>query len=95
MHVTRRDAALQHQYNYVICGLNSDALKSDALRDIAYALILSHTYYCNSLYAGLLAVMIQRLQGLIRTAARVVSGRSSFSHVSDFIRNDLHWLIWS
>ena len=29
---------------------------------------------------------------IINTAARVISGRSRFSHITDFIKDDLHWL---
>ena len=44
------------------------SLTRDALRNVAYALILPRIDYCNPLYAGLPAAMIQRLQGLISTA---------------------------
>ena len=36
--------------------------------------------------------MIRRLQTPINTAARIVSGRSRFSRITNFVRDDLHWL---
>ena len=79
-------------YNIRQLRTNKSSLTLDALQHVAYPLILSRIDYCNSLYAGLPAVTIQRLQGLINTAAMTLSGRSWLSHASNFIRNDLHWL---
>ena len=38
------------------------------------------------------AFLIGRLQILLNTAARVVSGRSRFSPITDYVRDILHWL---
>ena len=68
------------------------ALTQDVLRDAVYALILSRLDYCNALYINYPTCELHRLQMLINTAARVVSGRSKFDHITDFVRNELHWL---
>ena len=52
------------------------SLTPDALRDAAYVLILSRLDYCNALYLNTLMCELHRLQMLINTAARVISGRS-------------------
>ena len=48
-------------YNIRQLRVVKSSLTRDALRDAAYALILPRIDYCNSLYAGLQAIMIQRL----------------------------------
>ena len=63
-----------------------------ALRHAAYALVLSRVDYCNSLFANAPATSTKRLQSLIIMAARVVSGRSRFDHITEFTRYYLHWL---
>ena len=86
-------------YNVRSCFYNIRQLRAirtclthDALRDAAYALVLSRIDYCNSLYAHLPINLVDRLQTLMNTAARVISGRPRFGHITDFIQNDLHWL---
>ena len=71
------------------------SLTRDALCDTAYhayALVLSRLDYCNALYVNMPDSMMQQLQMLINTAARVISGRGRFCSITDFIRDNLHWL---
>ena len=68
------------------------ALSRDALRDVAYALVLSRLDYCNSLYANATVTQMRRLQMIINMAASVVSGRRRFDPITDFIKRELHWL---
>ena len=68
------------------------SLTLDALRDAAYALTLSPLDYCNSLYMNASMCELHRLQLLINTAVRVVSGRSRFDHITDFVKDVLQWL---
>ena len=49
-------------------------------------------WWRHSLYANAPATSTKRLQSLINMAARIVSGRSRFDHISDFTRDELHWL---
>ena len=80
--------------NYNIRQLRAfrSSLSRDALRDVAYALVLSRLDYCNVLYANASATQMKRLQMLINMAARVVSGRRRFNPITDFIRSEFHWL---
>ena len=64
-----------------------------ALRDAVTALILSRLDYCNALYLNAHMCELHRLQMLINTAACVVSGRSRFYHITDFVKDVLYWLL--
>ena len=55
-------------------------------------LVLSRIDRCKAPYVNVQECEVRRLQLLINTAARVESGRSRFDHITDFIRDDLHWL---
>ena len=68
------------------------SLNYNFLRDAAYALVLSRIDYCNSLYANSPSSMLQPMQVIINAAARIVSGRSKFHSVKDYVRDNLHWL---
>ena len=68
------------------------SLTPNALRDAVYALILSRLDYCNALYLNATMCELHLLQMLINTAARVVSGRSRFDHITHFVKDVLHWL---
>ena len=54
-------------------------------------LVLSVVRYCISVYGACSGTQIQRVQKLINFAARVISGRRKFDHISDVIRR-LGWL---
>ena len=56
------------------------------------ALISGRVDYCNILYFGLPACSIYRLQSVLNSAARLISGRARWDHISSFIKNELHWL---
>ena len=69
------------------------SLIHDALRDAAYALVInSRIGYCNLSCLNLPDVLIRHLQKLVNAAARTNSVRSHFCCITDFVREDLHWL---
>ena len=84
-------SAVMRSSYYNIRQLQS-SMRREALRHAAYALVLSRVDYCNSLYANAPATSTKRLQSLIKLAARVLSSRSRFDHITDFARDYLHWL---
>ena len=47
---------------------------------------------CSSLYCGLPQVRLQPLNGVLRAAARMIGGVPRFGHISDYMRDILHWL---
>ena len=79
-------------YNLRRLRLIRTSLSHQALRVSAYALVLSKLVYCNVLYAGVPHCLVKRIQILISTAARVLSGRPCFSLITDYVRDVLHWL---
>jgi len=48
--------------------------------------------YCNSLLAGIADVHLQRLQSVLNTAARLVSGARRHDHITSVLVN-LHCLL--
>ena len=67
------------------------SLPQTTLLPLVQALIISSTRYCVSVYGSCNASQISRLQKVMNFAARVISGRRKFDHISDVLR-DLEWL---
>src|SRR6218665_2370776 len=44
------------------------------------------------LYCGLPQVRLQPLNGVLRAAARMIDGVPRFCHITDYMRDALHWL---
>ena len=55
------------------------------------AVVTSRLDYANAVLAGMAGGEMKRLQKIQNSAARVISGRGKFDHISDVCR-DLHWL---
>jgi len=48
--------------------------------------------HCSSLNCDLPQVRLQPLVGVLRVAVRIIGGVPKFGHISDFMRDTLHWL---
>ena len=66
-------------------------LNHDALESVIHALISSKLDYCNSLLAGVPKCVMQKLQYLQNSAARVLTGTRKFEHITPILR-EIHWL---
>jgi len=66
-------------------------LTVDAAKTLVQALVISRLDYCNSLLYGLPNHLIQKLQRVQNTAARIVTRTSRFSHIRPVLQR-LHWL---
>ena len=66
-------------------------LSSDALQTVIHALISSRLDYCNSLLAGVPDCVLQNLQYLQNSAARLLSGTKKYEHITPILKS-LHWL---
>ena len=76
-----------------LCGLSHSrhSLPKSVLITLIQGLVFSVLRYCLSVYGASNVTQRGRLQKLVRFAARVVSGRRKYDHVSDVI-DDLGWL---
>ena len=73
-------------------GLTSrHSLPRATLATLVQGQVISLIRYCISVYGTCNATQTVRLQKLLNFAARVVSGRRKFDHISDVLR-DLEWL---
>ena len=54
--------------------------------------MLSSPVDCNSLLYGINLSLLDKLQNVLHAAARLVLKKLKFDHISDDIRDELHWL---
>ncbi len=66
-------------------------LTYNALQTIIHAFISSRMDYCNTLLAGLPECVLQKVQYLQNSAARLLSGTGKYDHITPVLRS-LHWL---
>lgn len=66
-------------------------LDSDAVKTLVYWTITSRLDYCNGLLYGVSSHLLQKLQHVQNTAARLITGASRSAHISPHLR-ELHWL---
>ena len=68
-----------------------DLLSIESLKTLASALVLSRIDYGNIILVGLPKYQKNRLQSLINTAARLITGTRKYDRISPVLI-DLHWL---
>ena len=66
-------------------------LTSPAAKTIVHSLVASRLDYCNSVLAGLPDNIIQKLQSVQNSAARLVCHVKKHDHITPVLKN-LHWL---
>ena len=59
---------------------------------LVWAFISSQLDYCHSLLTGIDKSQVNKLQSILRVAARLVMRKGKFEPISDDIRDKLHWL---
>ena len=68
------------------------SLTSNAALTLIHSFIVSRLDYCSALYVGLPAARVGCLVRVMRAAARLIGRIARFGHVSDYMRDVLHWL---
>ena len=68
------------------------SLGLDAAKTIVNSFIVSRIDYCNALLAGSPKSILNRLQYVLNSAARLLIGGHKYDHVSSAMRDQLHWL---
>jgi hypothetical protein len=66
-------------------------LDRSSLECVIHAFVTSRLDYCNSLLIGLPSSLINRLQMIQNTAARILTNTSRFDHITPVLKS-LHWL---
>ena len=66
-------------------------LNQESLKTLVSALILSRITYGNIVHMGLPKLQTQKIQSIINTTARLISGTRKFDHITPVFK-DLQWL---
>jgi len=66
-------------------------LSKHSLEVLVHSLVQSNIDYCNSLFTGISKVIINKLQKIQNSAARLITGVSKYEHISPTLYK-LHWL---
>jgi hypothetical protein len=66
-------------------------LSTDAAKVLVNAFVASRVDYCNSIYHGATVAVHRKLQSIINSAARLVTGVQKFEHITPSLKQ-LHWL---
>ena len=70
----------------------SRSLTTKTATTLVHAFVCNRLDYCSALYHGLPCTRLSPLDGVLRSAARLILGLSKYDHVSASIRDILHWL---
>ena len=54
--------------------------------------VVSRVDYCNSIIAGSPVNLTNQIQSVLNAASRLLYGRGRFDHITDILRDKLHWL---
>ena len=68
------------------------ALTLDESKAVVHAFVLSHVDYCNSVFSLFRVKHLRPFQSVLNSAARVISRRRKYDHISAVVRDQLHWL---
>ena len=70
---------------------NRRTLTTEAAKTLVHAFVISRVHYCNSIFGLASAVHLHPLQSVVNAAARLIVKRQKYDHITDSLRDDLHW----
>ena len=68
------------------------SLLKESLHTLVHAFVTSRVDHCNGLLYGSYSYLLDRLQSVLNSAARLILNIAKFSGISAAIRDKLHWL---
>ena len=68
------------------------SLTINAASTLVHAFVSCRLDYCNSVMYGTSGGTTQKIQSIINSAARLISGTHHFDHITPILRDQLHWL---
>ena len=68
------------------------SLSMDATKALVHSLISSRVDYCSSIFYGATNIVVRRLQSVLNAAARLISNKRKFDHLTPVLRDQLYWL---
>ena len=72
-------------------GMIRKYLNTDATKSLVQAYVTSRLDYCNSLLYGISKELVNKLQRVQNTAARLITRTKKFDHITPILK-ELHWL---
>ena len=67
-------------------------LSLSAATVLVHYFVLTRLDYCNEVLLGLPEFRLHQLQLVQNVAARLLADLPKYSHISDYMRRELHWL---
>ena len=71
------------------------SITTDTAKTLVQTFVCNKIDYCNSILYGVSQTNLKCLQSVLNGAARLVSQRRKYDHITDIIRDDLHLLLIS
>ena len=65
---------------------------TEAATALVHAFVISRVDYCNSVFFSASDRVHRKLQSVLNSAARLITGRRLYDHITPIMRDELHWL---
>ena len=67
-------------------------LTTEAATALVHAFVISRVDYCNPVFFSASDRVHRKLQSVLNSAARLITGRRLYDHITPIMRDELHWL---
>ena len=69
-----------------------ECLTTEAATALVHAFVISRVDYCYSVFFGTSDLVHRKLQSVLNSAARPITGRRLYDHITPIMQDELHWL---